>query len=104
MKSKSTLLKEIFEEKDGYLPSLIGFKSKWNHTPTTAIRIPEIFAERLKGLARKWDVQGIDEQSNNELAEKIKVIIDKIESQEKGYKANGASQLIKEVKLLKDCL
>ncbi len=32
-----------------------GRKPKWSNTPTTAIRVPAIFADRLMKLAREWD-------------------------------------------------
>ena len=32
-----------------------GRKPKWKSGPTTAIRIPAIFAEELMAIARKWD-------------------------------------------------
>lgn len=31
------------------------FKSKWNHSPTIAIRVPEIFAKELLETARRLD-------------------------------------------------
>lgn len=37
------------------LDNLIYEKSKWNNTPTKAIRIPEIFGDRLLTIARTWD-------------------------------------------------
>lgn len=108
MKAKSLLLDEIFDdkrEKTGHLPSLIHLPREWKNQPSIAIRIPQVFAERLKSLARKWDVQeDTEDLTDSELVEKIKVIIAKIENQEKGYRNNSASQLIKEVKSLKDYL
>jgi hypothetical protein len=106
MKAKSLLLDEIFDDKrkkEGYLPSLIHLPREWKNQPSIAIRIPKIFAERLKDLARKWDVQeDTEDLTDSELVEKIKIIVAKIENQERGYKANGASQLIKDLKSLKD--
>ena len=32
-----------------------GRKPEWNHMPTTVIRVPVVFAERLIELARLWD-------------------------------------------------
>src|SRR5262249_48802852 len=37
-----------------------GRKPKWNHSPTTAIRIPVAFAERLIETAREWDTPAAD--------------------------------------------
>ena len=34
-----------------------GRKAMWRHTPTKAIRVPVIFAEKLLGLAKVWDEQ-----------------------------------------------
>ncbi|HKX30606.1 MAG TPA: hypothetical protein VJ302_23155 [Blastocatellia bacterium] len=35
-----------------------GRKPTWNHMPTTVIRVPVVFAERLIELARSWDASG----------------------------------------------
>jgi hypothetical protein len=37
-----------------------GRKPKWNHTPTTAIRVPAAFADRLIEAAREWDTPALD--------------------------------------------
>lgn len=37
-----------------------GRKPKWNHGPTTAIRVPSAFAERLIQVAREWDTPAVD--------------------------------------------
>ncbi|HKX27024.1 MAG TPA: hypothetical protein VJ302_04955 [Blastocatellia bacterium] len=35
-----------------------GRKPTWNHMPTTVIRVPVVFSERLIELARSWDASG----------------------------------------------
>jgi hypothetical protein len=29
--------------------------ANWNHTPTRAIRVPEVFVDGLLAIAREWD-------------------------------------------------
>jgi hypothetical protein len=29
--------------------------ASWNHTPTRAIRVPEVFVDDLLAIAREWD-------------------------------------------------
>lgn len=43
-----------------------GRKPNWNHTPTTAIRVPAVFADRLIGVAREWDTPARDFVQNQE--------------------------------------
>jgi hypothetical protein len=37
-----------------------GRKPSWNHTPTVAIRVPAVFADRLIEAAREWDTPALD--------------------------------------------
>lgn len=49
-----------------------GRKPSWNNTPTTAIRVPQIFAHRLIETAREWDTQaGVFVQNQRELPEAL---------------------------------
>lgn len=75
------------------------FKSFWNNQPTKLIRVPEILADQIINYARQLDNQ--NNLNNNHVTGKLKAIIEKIENQEKGYKSNSATALIKDVKKLK---
>lgn len=77
------------------------FKSFWNNHPTKLIRVPEILADQVINYARQLDNQ--NNLNNNHVTGKLKAIVEKIENQEKGYKSNSATALIKDVKnIMKD--
>lgn len=104
MLSKSKLINDILGDgrRQPEQAKKTQFKPKWNNLPTTAIRIPEVFAEDLITFARQWDNNKPLEylSVNSELRIKIKALIQKVNAKERGYKPNGASALIKELTLL----
>jgi hypothetical protein len=77
------------------------FESFWNNQPTKLIRVPENLADQIINYARQLDNQ--NNFNNNHVTGKLKAIVEKIENQEKGYKSNSATALIKNLKkLMKD--
>ena len=81
--------------------NLTPYKSKWKNGKTKLIRVPEVLAEQILDLAHQLD-DNINNVKNYEslVTEKLKIIIDKINNKEKGYKSNSASALIRDLKAL----
>ena len=80
------------------IENLKPFKSNWKNQPTKLIRIPENLADKILDYAHKLDN---DINPNHSLVtEKIKELSIKINTKEKGYKSNSASQLIKDIQQL----
>jgi hypothetical protein len=74
------------------------FTSDWVHLPTKQIRVPEIYVNEVLEYAHKLDKNVVTNNSQDSLAQvKINAIIEKIETKQKGYKGNSATQLIKDV-------
>ena len=78
--------------------NLIPYKSKWKNGKTKLIRVPEVLADKILVLAHQLD-DGVNLKSSP-VTEKIRLIIDKINKKEKGYKSNSASALIRDLKEL----
>lgn len=77
------------------IDNLKPFKSKWQNKPTKLIRIPEILEGEILAYAYQLD-NGIN-PSQSLVTEKLREICNKIDSKEKGYKSNSASQLIRDI-------
>ncbi|MBF2056265.1 MAG: hypothetical protein IGQ45_03380 [Cyanobacterium sp. T60_A2020_053] len=84
--------------------NLTPFKSKWNSSPTKLVRIPVALEDQILAFAHDLDSGNIqsDKINNSLVTERLKQLIIKIENKETGYKNNGASQLIKELRALLD--
>lgn len=80
------------------LDNLKPFKSKWQNKPTKLIRIPEILEGAILAYAYQLD-NGIN-PNQSLVTEKLREICIKIDSKEKGYKSNSATQLIKDIQQL----
>ncbi|WP_069791546.1 hypothetical protein A5482_015080 (plasmid) [Cyanobacterium sp. IPPAS B-1200] len=82
-----------------------GFKSKWNDTNTKLIRVPVALEKQVLDYAHQLD-DGVtpppDSIVTNDFGEEFIKIMAKVNHQEKGYKSNSASQLIKDLKALSD--
>lgn len=102
--SKERKVREIvndYKPKQGVsevsLKNLVTEKPKWINLPTKAIRIPEIFANRLLSIARHWDNQSqetIDTQINSENIEEAIVIL----RNSLNMKANNGSAIKREIR------
>lgn len=83
------------------LDNLTPFKSNWNNPKTKTIRVPEYLANKLLEIAHKLDNdESINISDSSLVTNKLRVIIEKINNKERGYKNNAAVQLIKDLKEL----
>lgn len=83
------------------------FKPQWNKGKTRTIRLPIILAENTLNYARKLDNNEIPDNlvtRYSDLVNELKDIIEKINKKEKGYKANNASQLVRDIRKISDKL
>ena len=94
------LLNEILGKNNrGNEDTLVKFKSTWKNSPTKTIRVPEKIADIVLELARQIDRDGfVDNCKESLVTRQLRAIVDKIDNDEKGYRANSASRLIKELK------
>lgn len=84
-----------------------GVKSKaWVNTPTIAIRIPEKYKDLVLDYTHLLD-QNTEEDnrtvqviSSPDIINSLRLIVEKVNKKETGFRKNSASQLIGEIKLL----
>ena len=74
--------------------------SPWQHSDTKTIRVPVALADAILVYARQLDSGGGDNQSAIP-DDAIVHILAKVNQKLPGYRANSASQLIKDLKTLK---
>jgi len=86
---------------------LKSFKSAWKHGRTKTIRVPIALADQI--LEYGYELDGgkvppgpIASPGNSTLGDRIADILAKVEAKETGYKPNGATRLIKDIKSLFD--
>ena len=91
------------------LKNLQPIHSKWLNGKTTTIRIPIVLKDDVLAFAQdidhKYNKEKIVKNSKSDatvdiysLLARLKTIVEKIETGQKGYKSNSASQLIKDLK------
>lgn len=91
--------------KESSLKNLKPNKSHWNNSETVTIRIPKILKDKVIEYAKKLDNKNeslLDKHST--VTQELKILLEKINSKEKGYKNNSASRLINELKLIEESL
>jgi hypothetical protein len=79
-------------------------KPKWKSGKTRTIRVPVAIANAVLDYAHQLDS---DESvaapgGGDNLSDRLTDILVRVESKETGYKANGATRLIKDLKSLKE--
>ena len=93
------------------LENLQPIHSKWLNDKTTTIRIPAVLKDDVLAFAKDIDHKYNEERiiksyksdatiDMSSLLARLKIIVEKIETGQKGYKSNSASQLIKDLKNL----
>ena len=82
--------------------NLTPFKQVWNDKTTKTIRVPVALAEAVLEYARTLDNGEAINPSPDNLSNPIAAIVAKVNQKAPGYRANSASQLIKDLKTLTD--
>jgi len=83
------------------------FKSAWKHGKTKTIRVPIALADQILEYGYQLDSGKVPPANNaiaspDNLSDRIAEILAKVEAKETGYKPNGATRLIKDLKNLFD--
>ena len=78
--------------------NLLPYKPTWNSGATKTIRVPVALAEAVLEYARALDNGDTIGTSPDNLSDTIVVIVAKVNQKAPGYRANSASQLIKDLK------
>ena len=81
---------------------LTPFKAVWKHGTTKTIRVPIALAEAVLEYARILDNGEAIAPSPDNLSNPIAAIVAKVNQKLPGYRANSATQLIKDLKGLTD--
>ena len=81
--------------------NLLPYKPTWNSGATKTSRVPVALAEAVLEYARTLDNGEAIAPSPDNLSNLIAAIVAKVNQKLPGYRANSASQLIKDLKTLK---
>ncbi|MEG4251414.1 hypothetical protein [Microcoleus sp. Pol10D4] len=88
---------------NGNIQTLKPYESKWRSGKTQTIRVPVALAEQILVVARQMDA-GESLVTQDESLSYLRILKVKIEAKEPGYRANSASKLISDLKLILDKL
>ena len=83
------------------IAGLTSYKPTWVHGTTKTIRVPIVLADQILEYARILDNDEAIAPSPDNLSNPIAAIVAKVNQKLPGYRANSASQLIKDLKTLK---
>jgi hypothetical protein len=81
------------------------YKPTWKHGKTKTIRVPIALADQILEYGYELDggkVPPASSIASPDISDRIAEILAKVEAKETGYKPNGATRLIKDLKSLFD--